>query len=57
MPKYTREGEAIEGQKIFCTFRARPSFATEEATGRQTTTITGNPASATVDKVWKYKGT
>jgi len=56
MPKYTKEGEAIEGQRIFCTFEARPSYGIEKATGRQTITITGNPASAMVDKVWKYKG-
>jgi hypothetical protein len=55
MPTYTKEGEAIEGQKIFCTFEARPSFGIEKATGRQTITTTGNPASATVTKVWKYK--
>lgn len=56
MAKYTKELEAIEGQKIFCTFKARPSFGIEKATGRQEIAITGNPATATVTKVWKYKG-
>jgi len=55
MPKYTREGEAIEGRTIFCTFEDRPSFGFEKATGRQTSTITGNPASAIMRKIWKYK--
>ena len=56
MPRYTREGDAIEGERIFCTFKARPSYSTEEGTGRQTVSITGNPASAIVDRVWTYKG-
>lgn len=55
MPKYTRGGEMIEGQTILCVFEARPSFGIEKATGRKTATITGNPAVATVKKVWKYK--
>lgn len=55
MPRYTREGDTIEGERIFCTFKARPSYGFEEATGRQTVSIRGNPASAVVDKVWTYK--
>lgn len=55
MPKHAKEGEAIEGQKIFCTFRLRPSFGIERVTGRQQIAITGNPATATVTEVWKYK--
>jgi len=55
MPKYTREGERIEGRIIFCVFESRPSFGIEKESGRQTTTITGNPAVATVKKVWKYQ--
>jgi len=56
MPKYTKEGEAIEGRKILCIFEERPSLGIEKATGRQQITITGNPATATVTKAWKYEG-
>lgn len=56
MPRYVKEEEAIEGERIYCVFVARPSFGVEKETGRQTSTITGNPAVATIKKVWKYKG-
>jgi len=55
LPKYVKEGEAIEGEKIFCTFKLKPSIGTEKETKRQEITITGNPATASIDKVWKYK--
>lgn len=55
MPKYTKEGEMIEGKTILCIFELRPSFGIQKGTGRQTATITGNPAVATIKKVWKYK--
>lgn len=54
LPKYVKELEAIEGKQIFCTFEDRPSFSKEKETGRQEITITGNPATALVDEVWKY---
>lgn len=56
MPKYTRGGEMIEGRAILCVFKARPSFGIEKENGRKTVTITGNPAVAIVQKVWRYKG-
>jgi len=51
---YTCEGDAIEGRKIICTFEERPSMGTEKGTRRPQSTIKGNPASATLSKVWKY---
>jgi hypothetical protein len=53
--KYTNEGEAIEGHRILCTFEDRPSYGIEKTTGRQQITITGNPATASIDRIWKYK--
>lgn len=53
--KYTKEGERIEGQKIFCVFESTPSFGTNEKTGEKTAAITGNPAVANIMKTWKLK--
>ena len=55
MPKYAHEGEAIEGLKIYCEFKERPSYGIEKETNRETVTITGNPAVATILEVWKYQ--
>ncbi|MCJ7633650.1 hypothetical protein MUP77_14830 [Candidatus Bathyarchaeota archaeon] len=55
MPKYTSEEDAIQGKKIFCTFEKRPSFSSDETNARQQSSITGNPATATIKVVWKYK--
>jgi hypothetical protein len=56
MPKYTKEGEAIEGRRIICTFEKRPSLGIVRQTGMQQITVTGNPATATVQQVWQYHG-
>jgi hypothetical protein len=56
MPNYTKEGEEIEGQRVFCTFEKRPSHGIDKQTGRQQTAITGNPATACITQVWKYQG-
>jgi hypothetical protein len=53
MPKYVAENEAIEGKKIYCTFERRPSCSLEKE--RQQVAITGNPATATLMEVWKYR--
>lgn len=55
MPKYTAENEAIEGKKILCTFKERPSYGIEKETERNQITIAGNPATATLTEVWEYK--
>lgn len=55
MPNYAMEGEAIEGLKIYCKFKERPSRGLDKNTNRETVTITGNPAFATILEVWKYK--
>ena len=55
MPNYTQEGEAIEGIKIYCEFKERPSYGIEKETERETITITGNPAVAIVIGKMKYE--
>lgn len=55
MPKYVKEGESIEGKRIYCEFESRPSFGIGENTKRETVTTTGNPAVATIMKTWKLK--
>ena len=57
LPKYVKELEAIEGKQILCTFEHRPSIGIDKGTGRQQIGIAGNPATASVDKVWKYNKT
>jgi hypothetical protein len=57
MPKYVAENEAIEGRRILCSFERRPSYAIEKESQRQQITITGNPATATLDQVWEYRQT
>jgi len=54
MPKYAQEGDAIEGLKIYCQFKERPSKGIDKETGRDSYTITGNTASARIIGVWKY---
>ena len=56
MAKYTQEGDSIEGEEILCTFEKRPSFGKDKLTGKEEITITGNPASAIINKVYKYTG-
>jgi len=54
LPEYVLEAEAIEGDRIYCEFEDRPSFGIEKKTKRSNATITGNPAVASILKVWKY---
>ena len=54
MTRYTKEGDSIEGEEIFCTFEKRPSYGKDRSRGKEEITITGNPASAIINKVYKY---
>jgi len=56
MPNYVSENDAIEGRRILCCFEDRSSHGVEKNSQRQQITVTGNPATANLSKVWKYKG-
>ena len=55
MPQYHSISDSIEGKKIICVFEERPSFGIEKESKRQQVAIKGNPATATVSKIFEYK--
>ena len=55
MPQYASLSDSIEGKKLICVFEDRPSFGIEKQSKRQQIAIRGNPATATVSKVFEYK--
>jgi hypothetical protein len=55
MPNYVTENDAIEGRRILCCFEDRPSRGIEKNSQRQQITVTGNPATANLSKVWEYR--
>lgn len=52
--KYTAQGEKIQGKELFLTFEHRPQFSFEDKTGQSRVYIRGNPATATIKKVFVY---
>ena len=57
MPEYHGLNDSIEGKKIICIFEERPSYGIEKQSKRQQVAIKGNPASASLSRVWEYKKT
>lgn len=55
MPRYVQEGEAIEGLKIYCQFKERPSININEERNQEEARITGSPAVARILQVYKYQ--
>ncbi len=55
---YTRPGDTIRGDKIYCVFEkyeGKPRrVSTKSRHNAQSMTIAGNPAIATVKKKWRY---
>ena len=52
--KYRGQGDRIMGAKIFLTFEKRVQYSTEKNTGQNRISIKGNPATATIQKVFVY---
>jgi len=53
MPKYFKKGDAIEGKKILCEFKECPFLDYNNKSRMHKATLRGNPASATISKVWE----
>lgn len=55
---YTRPGDTIKGDKIYCVFERFDSKPKRVSTGgrhnAQSMTISGNPAIATIKKKWRF---
>ena len=54
MTKYAQEGDAIQGDSLYCTFKERPSYTQNEDTREMIIGIKGNPATATIYQRWTY---
>jgi len=56
MPTYHGDNDAVEGDKIYCTFEKCSGISAISTGGRhrgQCQTINGNPATAIITKKWR----